>query len=181
MDRDRACRKYCYNVAGMHHFFAEATEALPARVHRVRMEFAYAGGGLGKGGHVTLYVDDKKVGEGTVPMTQAMVFSADDGCDVGEDGGAPVSPNYGSRGNAFNEKGQECSACHRRSGRELGSPRLAGRSGAHRNGTAVMASRRVTGAIGAVVPGIYSTERRLWRRAARRRMTAFGMGDPGPR
>ena len=38
----------------------------------------------------------------TVAMTQAMVFSADDGCDVGEDSGAPVSPDYGSRGNAFN-------------------------------------------------------------------------------
>ena len=35
-------------------------------------------------------------------MTQAIVFSADDGCDVGEDSGAPVSPDYGSRGNAFN-------------------------------------------------------------------------------
>ena len=35
-------------------------------------------------------------------MTQAMVFSADDGCDVGEDGGSPVSPDYGPRGNAFN-------------------------------------------------------------------------------
>jgi arylsulfatase len=33
---------------------------------------------------------------------QAMVFSANDGCDVGEDTGAPVSPDYGSRGNAFN-------------------------------------------------------------------------------
>jgi hypothetical protein len=43
-----------------------------------------------------------KVGEGPVPMTQAMVFSAEDGCDVGEDGGAPVSPDCGSRGNAFN-------------------------------------------------------------------------------
>ena len=51
---------------------------------------------------MTLYVDDKKVGEGSVPMTQAMVFSADDGCDVGDDSGAPVSPDYGSRGNAFN-------------------------------------------------------------------------------
>ena len=30
-----------------------------------------------------------------------MVFSADDGCDVSEDSGAPVSPDYGSRGNAF--------------------------------------------------------------------------------
>jgi hypothetical protein len=51
---------------------------------------------------VTLYVDGKKVGEGAVPMTQAMVFSADDGCDVGVDTGVPVSPDYGSHGNAFN-------------------------------------------------------------------------------
>ena len=80
----------------------EATEALPSGEHQVRMEFAYAGGGLGKGGQVTLYVDGEKVGEGAVPMTQAMIFSADDGCDVGEDSGAPVSPDYGSRGNAFN-------------------------------------------------------------------------------
>jgi arylsulfatase len=86
----------------VHHFFVEATEALPAGEHQVRMEFAYAGGDLGKGGQVTLYVDGKKVGEGSVPMTQAVVFSADDGCDVGEDSGAPVSPDYGSRGNAFN-------------------------------------------------------------------------------
>ena len=66
------------------------------------MEFAYAGGGLGKGGHVALYVDGEKVSEGAIPMTQAMVFSVDDGCDVGEDSGAPVSQDYGSRGNAFN-------------------------------------------------------------------------------
>ena len=32
----------------------------------------------------------------------AMVFSADDGCDVGHDSGAPVSPDYGAHGNAFN-------------------------------------------------------------------------------
>ena len=60
------------------------------------------GCGLGKGGKVTLYVDGKKVGEGAIPMTQATIFSADDGCDVGEDSGAPVSPDYGSRGNGFN-------------------------------------------------------------------------------
>jgi arylsulfatase A-like enzyme len=94
--------KYCYNVVGVHHFFVEAAEALPAGEHQVRMEFAYAGGGLGKGGQVTLYVDGNKVGEGSIPMTQAFVFSGDDGCDVGEDAGAPVSPDYGSRGNAFN-------------------------------------------------------------------------------
>ena len=31
-----------------------------------------------------------------------MIFSADDGCDVGEDSGAAVSPDYTSEGNGFN-------------------------------------------------------------------------------
>jgi hypothetical protein len=86
----------------VNHYYVESADPLPAGDHQVRMEFAYAGGGLGKGGQATLFVDGKKVGEGAIPMTQAMVFSADDGCDVGEDTGAPVSPDYGSRGNAFN-------------------------------------------------------------------------------
>src|SRR6185436_7015777 len=94
--------KYCYNLGGVKYFYVEATSALPAGHHQVRMEFAYAGGGLGKGGKVTLYTDGKKVGEGDIPMTLAMIYSADDGCDVGEDSGAPVSEDYGPRGNGFN-------------------------------------------------------------------------------
>lgn len=94
--------KYCYNLAGVNHFFVESAGTLAPGTRQVRMEFAYSGGGLGKGGKVTLLVDGKAVGEGTLPMTQAIVFSADDGCDVGEDSGAPVSPDYGPVGNAFN-------------------------------------------------------------------------------
>jgi len=94
--------KYCYNYGGFKHFFVEANGKLPAGEHQVRMEFAYAGGGLGKGGKVTLFTDGKKVGEEDIPATLAMVFSADDGLDVGEDSGAPVSPDYGSRDNGFN-------------------------------------------------------------------------------
>jgi arylsulfatase len=94
--------KYCYNVTGVHHFYVEAARPLPAGEHQVRMEFAYSGGGLGKGGQVALYVDGEKAGEGSIPMTQALIFSADDDCDIGEDSGAPVSQDYGSRGNAFN-------------------------------------------------------------------------------
>jgi arylsulfatase len=94
--------KYCYNLGGVKHFFVEGAGPIPAGEHQVRMEFAYAGGGLGKGGRAALFVDGKKVGEGDIPMTQAMVFSADDGLDVGEDTGAPVSPDYGPHGNAFN-------------------------------------------------------------------------------
>ena len=94
--------KYCYNVAGVNHYFVESESTIPAGAHQVRMEFAYAGGGLGRGGKVTLFVDGKPVGAGNIPMTQAMIFSADDGADVGEDSGAPVSSDYGPIGNGFN-------------------------------------------------------------------------------
>jgi arylsulfatase A-like enzyme len=94
--------KYCYNLIGVQHFFAESSDAIPTGSHQVRMEFAYAGGGPGKGGTVSLFIDSKKVGEGAVGATAPSVFSADDGCDVGCDTGAPVSPDYGPRGNAFN-------------------------------------------------------------------------------
>jgi arylsulfatase A-like enzyme len=94
--------KYCYNLLGIQQFYAESCSALPPGQHQVRMEFAYAGGGLGKGGTATLYVDGKRVGEGNVGATAAMVFSLDDGCDVGVDTGSPVSLDYGSRGNQFN-------------------------------------------------------------------------------
>ena len=93
---------YCYDWSGMKHFIVLAENAIPAGQHQVRMEFKYDGGGLGKGGLVTLFTDGKKVGGGRVDATLAMVFSADDGCDVGEDTGAPVSPEYGSAGNRFN-------------------------------------------------------------------------------
>jgi arylsulfatase A-like enzyme len=94
--------KYCYNLSGVDHFFAESDRPIPAGRHQVRMEFAYEGGGRGKGGKATLYIDGDRVGEVDVPRTHMTVFSADDGLDVGRDGGAPVSPDYGPQGNTFN-------------------------------------------------------------------------------
>ncbi len=93
--------KYCYNWGGFEHFMVESADRIPAGDHQVRMEFAYAGGGMGKGGKATLYIDSKKVGEGDIGATLAIVFSADDGLDVGEDSGALVSPDYGLQ-NRFN-------------------------------------------------------------------------------
>ena len=42
--------KYCYNWGGFKHFMVEGGTPIPAGDHQVRMEFAYAGGGPGKGG-----------------------------------------------------------------------------------------------------------------------------------
>jgi len=93
--------KYCYNLLGVKLFFAEGKQAIPAGKHQVRMEFKYDGGGLAKGGIVSLYVDGKKDGEGRVDMTAPMVFSADETCDVGKEAGSPVSPDYGPEDNEF--------------------------------------------------------------------------------
>jgi arylsulfatase len=96
--------KYCYNLLGLKCFFTASDAALPAGTHQLRMEFAYDGGGLGKGGSVTLYVDGAKTGEGRVERTHLFTFSMDETTDIGADIGEPVSPDYGTDGNAFNGK-----------------------------------------------------------------------------
>ncbi len=94
--------KYCYNFGGFNNYFVESADVVAPGDHQMRMEFTYAGGGLGKGGTVELFVDGKSVGKGNIAATLAIVYSADDGLDVGEDSGAPVSPDYGPTGNSFN-------------------------------------------------------------------------------
>jgi hypothetical protein len=88
---------YCYNLFGLQRFKVYGEQPLPAGEHQVRMEFAYDGGGLGKGGTVSLYVDGAKVGEGRVEGTVPMLFSADETTDVGSDSATPVSDDYGPR------------------------------------------------------------------------------------
>jgi arylsulfatase A-like enzyme len=96
--------KFIYNVLGIHEFPIEATELIPTGKHQVRMEFAYDGGGLGKGGNVTLYYDGKEVGKGRVAATQAIIFSADETTDIGYESGTPVSPDYTTGDSRFNGK-----------------------------------------------------------------------------
>ncbi len=96
--------KYHYNFLGMLQFDVSATSPLPSGTRQVRMEFAYDGGGMGKGAAITLYVDGKKVGDGHVGRTHALFFSMDETLEVGCDVGEPVSPDYGPRGNEFTGK-----------------------------------------------------------------------------
>lgn len=93
--------KYYYNLLGHKHWYVESDDALPAGQHQVRMEFDYDGGGIGKGGLATLFIDGEQVGSGRVEETHMMAFSADETCDVGKENGSPVSPDYGPRGNDF--------------------------------------------------------------------------------
>jgi arylsulfatase len=65
------------------------------------MEFAYDGGGLAKGGAVTLYIDGESVGVGRVEGTVPMIFSADETADVGRDTASPVSDDYDGESSRF--------------------------------------------------------------------------------
>ena len=94
--------KYCYNFFGIQRLLRRVRRRRSRREHQVRMEFAYDGGGVAKGGDVTLYVDGKAVGKGRVERTIPMVFSADEACDVGTDSGSPTSPDYSAK--AWNGK-----------------------------------------------------------------------------
>jgi arylsulfatase len=92
---------YCYNLFGLQRFTVVGDAAIPRGEHQVRLEFAYDGGGLGKGGTARLYLDGAPVGEGRVEGTVPMVFSADETTDVGSDSATPVSDDYGPRDSGF--------------------------------------------------------------------------------
>jgi arylsulfatase len=88
---------YTYNFLGLQRFTIASQTPVPAGKATIRYEFAYDGGGLGKGGVGKIFVNEKKVAEGRIEHTQPMIFSADEGADVGEDGETPVVEDYGIR------------------------------------------------------------------------------------
>jgi hypothetical protein len=81
---------YDYNFLGLQHVSIAASKPLAPGKATVRFEFAYDGGGPGKGGMGTLYVNGEKVAQGRIEHTQAGIFSADETADVGIDLGTPV-------------------------------------------------------------------------------------------
>jgi len=78
-------------------FRITATDPLAPGKHTIVFDFAYDGGGIGKGGKGTLTVDGKKAGEGRIELTQALRFSLDESFDVGEDTGSPVIDEYDAK------------------------------------------------------------------------------------
>jgi arylsulfatase len=96
--------KFVYNVLSIHEFATEADTPIPPGTHQVRMEFAYDGGGLAKGGDVTLFYDGTAVGTGRVEATQPMIFSADETTDIGYESGTTVTPDYTAASSRFTGK-----------------------------------------------------------------------------
>ena len=85
---------YTYNWVGLQRYTIASDSPLPSGKSTVRLNFAYDGGGRGKGGTATLFVNGQKVAEGRVNNTNANLFSADEGADVGMDEDTPVTEAY---------------------------------------------------------------------------------------
>jgi len=83
-----------YNYLGLESTNIVSNQALSAGKYTLVYDFAYDGGGPGKGGTGTLTVNGKKVAEGRIERTQPGLFSVDDMADVGMDEGTQVV-NYG--------------------------------------------------------------------------------------
>ncbi len=83
-----------YNLVGVQRFAFAGKEPLAPGKHAILVDFAYDGGGLGKGATVKLSVDQRTVAEGRIDRTYAFRVSLDETFDVGEDTGTPVSEDY---------------------------------------------------------------------------------------
>jgi arylsulfatase len=92
---------YQYNWFGLARSTIRADEVLPTGRHEVRVDFAYDGGGVGRGGRVTLSVDGRPVGQVRVERTIPYYFSFDETLDVGVDLGTPTSEDYAGTDTRF--------------------------------------------------------------------------------
>ncbi len=87
---------YAYNFLGMQRTTIAATRPLAPGKSTIKLVFAYDGGGPGKGGLATLFVNGQQAGQGRIERTQFGIFSADETADVGIDLGTPVVEAIGS-------------------------------------------------------------------------------------
>ncbi|MBX9622816.1 MAG: arylsulfatase [Gemmataceae bacterium] len=91
---DKGKPVFDYNFVGVANYTVTGKDPLAAGKHTIKMDFAYDGGGIGKGGTATLSVDGKEVAKGRVERTIPIRIALDETLDVGEDAGTPVNRSY---------------------------------------------------------------------------------------
>jgi arylsulfatase len=85
---------HSYSSMGVDQFRQVSTEPLPTGDVTVRMRFEADEPKPGTGGDVTLWANDKQIGEGRMDNSVAIRFSFYAGMDVGRDNGMTVDPAY---------------------------------------------------------------------------------------
>jgi arylsulfatase len=85
---------FVYNYLALERPTFASKTALPKGKATIVVDFAYDGGGLGKGGMVTLTANGKEVAQGRLERTIPIKISICEGLDIGMDCGSPVDFSY---------------------------------------------------------------------------------------
>ncbi len=91
---DQGRLNHTYSFLGVETYKQTATEKLPTGDVTVKMLFAADAAKPGTGGVVTLWANDKVIGEGKMPHTVPVAFSSYAGMDIGRDNGLVVDRAY---------------------------------------------------------------------------------------
>jgi arylsulfatase len=83
-----------HNYIGSERYRAVSAENVPTGKITLTFDFKYDGGGMGRGGTITLLANGKKIGGARVEKTAGFKYSLYEGQDIGEDSGSPVDFDY---------------------------------------------------------------------------------------
>jgi arylsulfatase len=85
---------YQYNWLGLERYTLGSDKPVPPGKATIRFEFAYDGGGLGKGGTGRILLNGTEIAKGRIDKTQCCVIALDETADVGKANGTPASNEY---------------------------------------------------------------------------------------
>lgn len=85
---------HTYSFLGVETYRQVSTEPLPTGDVTARMLFETEQPVVGSGGKVTLWADDRLIGEGRLPQTVSLSFTSYAGMDIGRDNGLVVDRDY---------------------------------------------------------------------------------------
>ncbi|HEY1304071.1 MAG TPA: arylsulfatase [Vicinamibacterales bacterium] len=85
---------FVYNYLALERPTLVAQEPLTKGKSTIVVDFAYDGGGIGQGGHLSMTVNGKSVADGRLERTIPIKMSIGEGLDIGMDGGSPVDFTY---------------------------------------------------------------------------------------
>src|SRR5262249_39515587 len=85
---------FVYNFLGVERPTFAAKDALPKGKATILVDFVYDGGGLGKGGKLTLAANGKTVAEGRLERTIPIKITIAGGMDIGINGGSAIDFTY---------------------------------------------------------------------------------------
>ncbi len=81
---------YMYNYFGLSMYTVQSPTKIADKNATIKLVFDYDGGGFGKGGLATIFVNGEKMAEGRIDRTVPFVFSGDETADVGIDDATQV-------------------------------------------------------------------------------------------